>query len=381
MWPILLGRVAGTSVAMSRVMIRALLLFTSAGGGHRAAAHAIAAELRAIPDASVEVRDVLEFAPRWFAYGAAWSLIQHRARHAWDWLFDATERGDLEVDAVRLPLHRALFAALDRHIRQTRPTHILCTHYLPAIAAARVAPRIGARTVVTVTDHLSHRAWIVPGIDAYCVPDPAVARAVRRRTTARVDVTGIPIARAAAAPVRAIAPAIPRARVLALLGGVPRREALAAIDALAPLARRHALHVLTGDAPEVAAYARRRLPGAEIAPRTDHMLAAIDAADAVVTKAGGLTVSECLARGRAIVVPFATPGQERGNLLYALEAGAAVRPVELADTGRVLEELIAEPGRLRGMGARARLASRPDAAAAAARTLLDGVSAEVAHAA
>ena len=52
-------------------MIRALLLYTSAGGGHRAAAHAIAAELRAVPHARVEVRDVLEFAPRWFAYGAA----------------------------------------------------------------------------------------------------------------------------------------------------------------------------------------------------------------------------------------------------------------------------------------------------------------------
>jgi len=360
-------------------MIRALLLYTPAGGGHRAAANAIAAELRAIPGARVDVRDVLDFAPRWFAYDAAWSLIQRRGTHAWDWLFDVTERGALELDPIRLPLNEVLFAKLDDYLLETRPTHVVCTHYLPALAAARVAPRIGARTVVTITDHLSHRAWIVPGIDAYCVADVAVARAVRRRTTAEVAVTGIPIARAAGAPVRAVAPDLSRARVLALLGGVPRRDALAAIDALAPLAPRHALHVLVGDEPDVAAHARRRLPGAEIAPRTDRMLAAIDAADVVVTKAGGLTVSECLARGRAMVLPFATPGQERGNLIYALDAGAAIRPGELADTGDAVADLIAEPGRLRRMSSRARLASHPDAAAAVARTLLADVHAEVAR--
>jgi processive 1,2-diacylglycerol beta-glucosyltransferase len=360
-------------------MIRALLLYTPAGGGHRAAANALAAELRSIPGAHVDVRDVLDFAPRWFAYGAAWSLIQRRGTHAWDWLFDVTDRGGLEVDPIRLPLNEALFARLDRFLLETRPTHVVCTHYLPALAVARVAPRLGARTMITVTDHLSHRAWIVPGIDAYCVADRAVARAVRRRTTAEVAVTGIPIARAAGAPVRAVAADLSRARVLALLGGVPRRDALAAIDALAPLAARHALHVLVGDEPEALAHARRRLPGAEIAPRTDRMLAAIDAADVVVTKAGGLTVSECLARGRAMVLPFAAPGQERGNVFYAVDAGAAVRPGELADTGDVIAELIAEPGRLRRMGARARLASHPDAAAAAARTLLADLHAETAR--
>ena len=360
-------------------MIRALLLYTPAGGGHRAAANAIAAELRAILGARVDVRDVLDFAPRWFAYDAAWSLIQRRGTHAWDWLFDVTERGALELDPIRLPLNEVLFAKLDDYLLETRPTHVVCTHYLPALAAARVAPRIGARTVVTITDHLSHRAWIVPGIDAYCVADAAVARGVRRRTTAEVAVTGIPIARAAGAPVRAVAPDLSRARVLALLGGVPRRDALAAIDALAPLAPRHALHVLVGDELDVAAHARRRLPGAEIAPRTDRMLAAIDAADVVVTKAGGLTVSECLARGRAMVLPFATPGQERGNLIYALDAGAAIRPGELADTGDAVADLIAEPGRLRRMSSRARLASHPDAAAAVARTLLADVHAEVAR--
>jgi len=358
-------------------MIRALLLYTPAGGGHRAAAQAIAAELRQIPDAQVEVRDVLEFVPRWFAYDRAWQLIQRHGGRTWDWLFDVTERGTFDLDPIRLPLNAKLFEDLDRYLLAYRPTHVVCTHYLPALAVARVRSMLRARTIITVTDHLEHRAWIVPGTDAYCVADRQVARRMRQRTAAEVHATGIPISSAAAAPVRAIGTT--GERVLALLGGVPRDDAELVLDQLSSLAARYRIHVLTGDAPEVAERARACLPGAEIAPRAEGLLAAIDAADVVITKAGGLTVSECLARGRAMVLPFAAPGQERGNLFYALEAGAAVHP-EPFELGYVVESLLAEPGRLRRMGMRARLASHPDSAAMVARCLI-GMSMEARDAA
>jgi processive 1,2-diacylglycerol beta-glucosyltransferase len=350
----------GMALAKCCSMDRVAILYTPAGGGHRAAANAIAAELSKAGTV-VDVRNVLEFAPSWFAYDRAWQLIQRHGGHAWDWLFEHSERG-LDLDAVRLPLHRALFGALDRYLIDFAPTHVVCTHYLPALAVTRVREQLAARVIVTITDHLAHRAWIVPGVDSYCVADAGVARAVRRKTRAEVIVTGIPIA-ACKLPVRGVAVELPRARVLALLGGVPKHEALMTIDALAPLSR-HALHVLCGDDADVLAHARKRLPLAEIAARADGLYAAIDRADLVVTKAGGLTVSECLARGRAMVLPFAAPGQERGNLFYALDAGAAVRPSELADLADTIEGLVGEPGRLRKMGARARFAAHPDAAAA-----------------
>ena len=348
-------------------MQRIAILYTPAGGGHRAAAHAIAAELGRMPATHVDVRNVLDFAPSWFAYDRAWRLIQRHGGHAWDWLFDASERG-LDADALRLPLHRALFTKLDDYLVDFAPTHVVCTHYLPALAVSRVRERLAARVIMTITDHQAHRAWIVPGIDAYCVADAGVARSVQRRTRAEVVVTGIPIA-ACSAPVRAVKAELATARVLALLGGLPARDAHAAIEALAPLAR-HELHVLCGDDPAVLAHARRALPRAEVAARVDGLYAAIDRSDVVVTKAGGLTVSECLARGRAMVLPFAAAGQERGNLFYALDAGAAVRPAELVDLADTIEQLIAEPGVLRKMSTRARFAARPDAAAHAATCLL-----------
>jgi processive 1,2-diacylglycerol beta-glucosyltransferase len=348
-------------------MQRIAILYTPAGGGHRAAAHAIAAELARMPATHVEVRNVLDFAPSWFVYDRAWRMVQRHGGHAWDWVFDASERG-LDLDVLRLPLHRALFAKLDEYLVDFAPTHVVCTHYLPALAVSRVRERLAARVIITITDHQAHRAWLVPGVDAYCVADAAVARSVQRRTRAEVVVTGIPIA-ACAAPVRAVKAELATARILASLGGLPARDAHAAIEGLAPLAR-HDLQVLCGEDVAVLEHARRVLPRAEIAARTEGMYAAIDRADLVITKTGGLTVSECLARGRAMVLPFAAPGQERGNLLYALAAGAAVRPGELADLADTIEPLISEPGALRKMSTRARFAARPDAAAEVAACLL-----------
>jgi len=348
-------------------MQRIAILYTPAGGGHRAAANAIAEQLRRVPATYVEVKNVLDFAPRWFAYDRAWRIVQRHGTHAWDWMFDATDR-DLSFDALRLPLHRALFAALDRYLVDFAPTHVVCTHYLPALAVSRAREQLAARVIMTVTDHTAHRAWIVPGVDAYCVADAEVARSIQRRTRAEVVVTGIPIA-ACAAPVRAVKVELAAAHVLALLGGLPARDAHAAIDALAPLAR-HDLHVLCGDDAELLAHARRVLPRAEVAARTDGLYTAIDRADVVITKAGGLTVSECLARGRALVLPFAAAGQERGNMFYALAAGAAVRPNELADLAETVEQLIAEPGALRKMSTRARFAARPEAATEVVTCLL-----------
>ena len=360
-----------------------VLLYSPAGGGHRAAASAIEDSLRVLaPDAVVENRNILDFAPSWFRYDRAWGLLQKHGVAAWDWLFDYTdhERSDM-LDEARLPLHRVLFRKLDEYLVKTQPTHVVATHYLPAIAIARLrrSGALRAHTLTVVTDHITHRAWATPGIDGYCVADPSVARSMSRRDPgAPALVTGIPISRAASAPVRALQTHIDVPRVLLMLFGVPQGDAEATLASLAPLVRegRARLHVLCGTSEPMLTMARQHLAGTDavIEERAPSLLPLFDASDVIVTKAGGLSVSECLARGRPLVLPFAAPGQERGNLFYTLDAGAAARPLEPADTGELIAELAAEPGRLRRMGFRARLASQPLAADAIVRYLLDGAA-------
>ncbi len=91
----------------------------------------------------------------------------------------------------------------------------------------------------------------------------------------------------------------------------------------------------------------------------DELLAA---ADLVVTKPGGLTVSEALARGVGIVIIKPIPGQEQRNSDYLLENGAAVKVNHVPTLSYKLTALLGDPEQLARLRANARRLARPHAA-------------------
>src|SRR5439155_6994771 len=118
------------------------------------------------------------------------------------------------------------------------------------------------------------------------------------------------------------------------------------------------------------AEARRRLADVPVPPhhrtkilgytrKMDELLAV---ADVVVTKPGGLTVSEALATGTPLVIINPIPGQEDRNSDYLLEEGAAIKANLLATLPCKLDALLRDPGRLARLRANARGLGRPRAA-------------------
>ena len=95
------------------------------------------------------------------------------------------------------------------------------------------------------------------------------------------------------------------------------------------------------------------------------------ASDLVVSKAGGLIVSEALARGLPLIIPTAQlVGQERWNAAYVIEAQAGLG---CAVTGQVAEAcaaLLAAPERLAALSAAALALGQPEAAAQIATRVL-----------
>src|SRR5262249_56289378 len=64
------------------------------------------------------------------------------------------------------------------------------------------------------------------------------------------------------------------------------------------------------------------------------------AADLVVSKPGGLTTSETLARGAAMVIVNPIPGQESRNSDFLLENGAAIKVNNIATLSYKLTALL-----------------------------------------
>ena len=94
------------------------------------------------------------------------------------------------------------------------------------------------------------------------------------------------------------------------------------------------------------------------------------ASDLVVTKPGGLTVSECLAIGRPMLLISPIPGQEEHNAGYLMEEGAAWLAYDTIGVEYKIARLMAEPATLAAMAARSRALGKPQAAQDVLRLVL-----------
>jgi processive 1,2-diacylglycerol beta-glucosyltransferase len=93
------------------------------------------------------------------------------------------------------------------------------------------------------------------------------------------------------------------------------------------------------------------------------------AADILISKPGGLTTSEAMARGLPMCVVNPIPGQEERNSDHLLEAGVAIKCNNPPTLGWKLQELI-RTGKLQQMRERAAAFGRPHAGAQIVRQLL-----------
>jgi processive 1,2-diacylglycerol beta-glucosyltransferase len=104
---------------------------------------------------------------------------------------------------------------------------------------------------------------------------------------------------------------------------------------------------------------------------TDQMDELMAIADVVLTKPGGLTTSEVLARGAVMAIVNPIPGQESRNSDFLLENGAAIKINNLATLPFKLGELLADKPRLALLKQNARRLGKPQAAFDVARAALD----------
>jgi processive 1,2-diacylglycerol beta-glucosyltransferase len=95
---------------------------------------------------------------------------------------------------------------------------------------------------------------------------------------------------------------------------------------------------------------------------TTEMDELMTAADLYVGKPGGLTTSEAMSKGLAMVVINPIPGQEERNSDHLLEEGAAIRCNNLPALAYKIDSLIDRPGKLAQMSENARGLGKPQAA-------------------
>lgn len=362
--------------------MRILLMHASAGAGHRRAAEALAVAFRQRdPGAEVKVCDILDYTSGVFrkTYSEGYLDLVRKAPELWGYFYSESDR---KAGAPWRKEIRALFNKVNtltflRFYREYDPDIAVCTHFMPLQLLTRASRRRRrhAQVYCAVTDFAVHALWILENTDTYYVATEEARRHLLRRgqPADRVQVTGIPIdpvfagARPKQEALKALGLPADLPVVLLLSGGFgvgPTLELIRAFGSEEPVCR---LVVVAGaneglrrEAASLAASIRTPVVVHGFVTNIHEMM---DACDLVISKPGGLTTSEVLAKGKPMLVINPIPGQEQRNCETVLEAGAAARLFEVDDAYYKVKGLLEDRQGLRRMGECARRLGRPGAAA------------------
>lgn len=371
-----------------RRLPRVLVLSASTGGGHLSAARAVSS---AFGDLGVHapVVDVLQLAPpafrAWFLGGYE-TLVRYWPE-MWGHLYRVTDRPRFTYHfQTALDLH--YMVRLRSVMARERPDWVVCTHSLPQPQLERLR-RLAApfNVAVVVTDFYPHRMWLRGEPDWFFVAGAWTRDLIDKRapgSALRTTISGIPTDAAFFAPVcradarRALGadPELPS--VLVTSGGIGAGPVGEAVQALAAAGVPCRVTVLCGHNLAAQAHLGRlvdemaragvQLEVKPLLPVAD-VAAAMHAADFVVGKPGGLTMSECMAAGVPLVIyrPLLIPGQEEGNRHFLEHAGAGATAGDPASLTHLTRILLTDADRLSAMRGRAAGAASPSAAATIAQ--------------
>jgi processive 1,2-diacylglycerol beta-glucosyltransferase len=368
---------------------RVLVLSASAGAGHVRAAQALERALIATGRVR-EVRhvDILQYTSKLFrrVYAQAYLDLVNRAPEVIGWMYDYFDEPGKHA-RLRLALDKLNATRFVRLLERERPDWAVSTHFLPAeiIAWLRSKGRLATRQAIVVTDFDVQGMWLTHHVDWYFVAlDETRVHLERLGVPANaITVSGIPIDPVFAEPKDARAMrakhglAPDQTTILVSAGGFGVGPVEGLVHTLLELQHPAQLVVICGRSEELKgrldalAAARPALsPALHVVGYTTEMDEYMGAADLLVGKPGGLTSSEALARGLALVIVHPIPGQEERNADHLLEAGAAIRCNNLPALAWKIDRLLDDPARLAAMRANARRIARPQAARDVAVTLL-----------
>ncbi|RYF34630.1 MAG: galactosyldiacylglycerol synthase [Comamonadaceae bacterium] len=376
-------------------MTQLLILSVSAGNGHVRAAEALAATAKTlVPPCHATHIDAMAHVAGGFrkVYTEWYIQLVNRAPEVWSYLHQKADSTPHSATSQRLRrgIERVSAGALLREIHRAKPDAIVCTHFLPAELLMREQSRgrIDCPVWLQVTDYDLHNMWIVPGMAGYLAATEEVAFRMRARglPADRIHVTGIPVMPAFSQPE---APELARDANVARLGFDAARKVVlmaaggAGVGDLPSMIER--VLALPGADFQVVAVAGRnaaahvalkvlaeRMPGRLVAIGfTNEMEKLMAAADLVVTKPGGLTISECLALGRPMLLVSPIPGQEEHNAGFLMEEGAAWLAYDAIGLEYKIARLMADAPKLALMAERSRALGKPNAARAVLDCVLD----------
>lgn len=358
---------------------KVLIVYATGGMGHVTAAKAVEEAFKnKYPDVEVKNVDVIDYAATAYkkVFVDGYNYVSAKKPEMWGWLykkFNDPAKQKLPTLFSRLAIEGKFIP----FVKSFKPDFIVSTHPLPMILVSHSKRKdvIDIYSSLVVTDFGCHSFWVDPEVNYYFTATNDVGKCLRNYgvKSSQVIATGIPIQLKFSKDVKKqdLIKKLgldPNLLTMLIVGGQFSFASLQKI--IKGVSAKHKnkvqfLVVAGRDKVLKEAIEKSDLDkndNTKVFGFIDNMHELITVSDLIFSKAGGLTVSECMAKGLPMIINKVIPGQEEDNVNYLVNRGAAVKVKNFAEVADVVNTLLSHPERIEQMKEAAKEIGRPNSA-------------------
>ncbi len=305
--------------------MKILITHASAGAGHTKAAEALFNYLKSKTSHHVVFVDALDYTNKLYKYiyQTSYKFLITKLPGLWGFFFWLTDIRFL-IPFVRLC--RRVFNIINacgfhRYLKKEQFDAILSTHFFPNEVAGHLiqSKAISSSLISVVTDYDAHSIWISPGIDFYAV---ACEQTKRRLVSlgiegSKIVITGIPTDErfSKGKDIKALKDKLKIKKNIFTVLIATGSFGIGPIEKIvAGLKDYQVLVVCGGNQKLFQRLKQKSYPHAVIFGLVNNMYELMAVSHCMVTKPGGLSISEALVTGLPLIFFNAIPGQEEGNV-------------------------------------------------------------------
>jgi processive 1,2-diacylglycerol beta-glucosyltransferase len=313
-----------------------LVISMKAGWGHIKAAEALE-EYAAnnLPDFKINHVDLCEIEPLLGKFFEIfYDISNDRLPMVWGAVYDTFDKEPVSLAFRKINGFQRLFKRrIGRYLKRQAPDGVIFTNVCPAPMIAPSCRQLfpDMPLAVVVTDYHGHSYYNVPLIDKYFVAIPEVKNDLARVgvDSGKIDVTGIPVS-------QKFYGRYDRERLKRKLGlnnglktilfvsRLSKDFVVPAAQGILEMDEKVNLVMVCAGNNDLYRKVRENVPAQEnfkLVNWTNRLDEYMKVSDAVISKPGGLIISECLALGKRIIMTDPIPGQEERNAEFMAKCG------------------------------------------------------------
>lgn len=359
-----------------------IIAYASAGAGHAKAAHAIDAAFKKINRDDVEAKliNTLDYSSAFLkkSYPAIYLFLVNRIPTIWGlgyYLFDTRIIYKAIIALARRIGNSLNCAPLVDFLQHYNPDVIINTHFLGIEVMAHMKRKgmlKNTKLVSVVTDYFMHSFWVDKIIDYCCVAQEESKEHLIKRgmPPEKIRIFGIPVD-----PIFAIKKDKKElcaklnirdslATVLIGSGGFGVGPIKELVKELSGIRKEIQLLVVCGKNPrlynEINESAKSSKIPIKVYEFVDNMDELMGVSDLMVTKSGGMTSSEAMAKDLPMVITSAIPGQEARNCRFLLKSGTAIHAGSVKKAKEIVLDVLDSEEKLEQLRERIKKIKKPN---------------------